>query len=137
MTCSTTVNRPLRGPLAVRMLELQPGLFSKISESFNVLHPMISKRLHSCRAEDQPLPGIAASDTHIGFWVVGRTLRESCTPVRVTPSLDQTTSGWAAPVSLGARKVQLTTGGADAEAAHLESMQKRGEAEVAGDGEGG
>src|SRR4051794_5960509 len=68
MTCSTTVNRPLRGPLAVRILELQPGLFSKISESFNVLHPMIPKRLHSCRAEDQPLPGIAASDTHIGFW---------------------------------------------------------------------
>jgi hypothetical protein len=34
-----TVKRPLCGPVAVRMLELQPGMVSRICDSFKVPSP--------------------------------------------------------------------------------------------------
>jgi hypothetical protein len=46
-----TVNRPLCEPVAVRMLELQPGMASKICESFKVLHLMVVEPFHDAQTE--------------------------------------------------------------------------------------
>jgi hypothetical protein len=45
------------------MLELQPGMVSKICESFKVLHLMAVGSFHDARTEDQPLMRMSESDT--------------------------------------------------------------------------
>src|SRR3954469_16339042 len=57
------VNRPLYGPVAVRMLELQPGMVSKICESFKGLCLMVAGSFHDARTEDQPLTRRGESGT--------------------------------------------------------------------------
>ena len=52
-------------PVAVRMLELQPGMVSKICESFKVLYLMVAGSFHDARAEDQPLTRMAESNTSL------------------------------------------------------------------------
>jgi hypothetical protein len=45
------------------MLESQPGMVSKICESFKVLHLMVVRSFHDLRTEEQPLTRMAESDT--------------------------------------------------------------------------
>jgi hypothetical protein len=45
------------------MLELQPGLVSKICESFKVLRLMVAGSSNDARIEDQPLTWIVELDT--------------------------------------------------------------------------
>jgi hypothetical protein len=45
------------------MLELQPGMVSKICESFKVLSLMYAGSFHNAQAEDPPPTWIAESDT--------------------------------------------------------------------------
>ena len=45
------------------MLELQPGMVSKICESFKVLHLMVARTFHDARTEDQPLTRMGESGT--------------------------------------------------------------------------
>src|SRR4051812_3856595 len=59
------VNRPFCGPVAVRMLELQPGMVSKICESFKVLHLMVAGSFHDAYTAEQPLTRMAESDTRL------------------------------------------------------------------------
>jgi hypothetical protein len=44
------------------MLTLQPGMVSKICESFNVLYLMVAGPFHDARIEDQPLMPTGDSD---------------------------------------------------------------------------
>ena len=45
------------------MLERQPGMVSKICESFKVFHLMVAGSFHDDRTEDQPLTPMAESGT--------------------------------------------------------------------------
>jgi len=45
------------------MLERQPGMVSRICESFKGLHLMVAGSFHDARAEDLPLTRMAESDT--------------------------------------------------------------------------
>ena len=47
------------------MLELQPGMVSRICESFKGLHLMVAGSFHDARTEDQPLTWMAESDTRL------------------------------------------------------------------------
>jgi hypothetical protein len=47
------------------MLELQPGMVSKICESLKVPSPMVAGSFHDARTEDQPLMPMAESDTRL------------------------------------------------------------------------
>ena len=83
------VNRPFCGPVAVRMLELQPGMVSKICESFKVPS-------HGCgtfsdaQIEDQPLTWMAESDNRLEKSVSahGGTFVQDPTAIRVDPIND-------------------------------------------------
>jgi len=47
------------------MLERQPGLVSKICESFKGLYLMVAGSFHDARTEDQPLTRMAESNTSL------------------------------------------------------------------------
>jgi hypothetical protein len=47
------------------MLELQPGMVSKIWESFKGLHLTVVGAFHDARIEEQPLTPMAESDTRL------------------------------------------------------------------------
>jgi hypothetical protein len=72
------------------MLELQPGMASRICESFKVLHLMVARLFHDLRTEEQPLMPMAGSDTrpkksvsaHGGTWAI-----ETNPLLAATPSL--------------------------------------------------
>ena len=74
------------------MLELPPGMVSRICESFKGLHLMVAGSFHDARTEDQPLPWMAESDirlkksvsAHGGTWAI-----ETNPLLTPTPSLNQ------------------------------------------------
>jgi hypothetical protein len=60
-----TINRLLCEPVAVRMLERQPGMVSRICESFKGLDLMIAGSFHNARTEDQLLTWMVESDNRL------------------------------------------------------------------------
>jgi hypothetical protein len=74
------------------MLEHQPGMDSKVCESFKGLHLMVVRSFHDAYTEDQPLMPMAESDTrpkqtvsaHGGTWAI-----ETNPLLTPTPSLNQ------------------------------------------------
>ena len=73
------------GLVAVRMLERQPGMVSRICESFKGLHLMVAGSFHDARTEDQPLMPVAESDTRSEKSVSahGGTFHQRPTAIRV------------------------------------------------------
>jgi hypothetical protein len=72
------------------MLELQPGMVSKICESFKGLYLMIAGSFHDARTEDQPLTRMAESATRLKKFVSahGGTFRPRFTGIRAEPIND-------------------------------------------------
>jgi len=72
------------------MLELQPGMVSRICESFKVLHLMVAGSFHDARTEDQPLMRMAESNTRPKKSVSahGGTFVQDPTGIRVEPIND-------------------------------------------------
>jgi len=67
------------------MLERQPGMVSRICESFKVLHLKVARSFHDARTEDQPLMPTAESDNRLEKSVSahGGTFVQDPTAIRV------------------------------------------------------